>query len=132
MRFMIMLKLVKECAQNKAEELKVDQVKHEHKMLKKPVEYRLEASVDILKLYSTLNGFDLEGSTALTLFGDRSDFHPTPSSAHSPTIIFPEHLTHDGGGGSVSSYLSPLSNTTSSVVATSGFGEEPSTLTSHF
>lgn len=112
-------------------------------------EYKLEASVDILKLFSEINdivqveekNFDnrLRGRRQNIGSGLYSPFFGTTDSPanncyqSSPTIIFPDNLIErdiqsmpDTDGGSVSSFLSPLSsnNTIAFMSATTVGGQE--------
>jgi hypothetical protein len=127
---LVMLKLTKadnegdtsDKGQDGSHESKFDQ-----KILRQNQDYHLESSIDILKLYDSLNGEEFgEGHSShnIDLLADMlptnaskgSDTRST--SQYSPTIIFPDSLlsqqpslsTVGTDGGSVSSCLSPMSS----------------------
>lgn len=124
MNFVVMIKLTKGAvAQPSAIQEEKIEGKLDHTLRsKESPEYRLEASIDILKLYETLNGLEMTGTTP-SLFGGHNiislGLYAGNANGHSPTIIFPEELQHPSAtltmpntdGGSVSSHLSSLSNT---------------------
>lgn len=104
-------------------------------------EYNLEASLDILQLFAALNEMEREGvasaisakrggrvcdGSPLGMYGAGGE--SSSNLCNSPTIIFPtsmQQLAHampNTDGGSVSSFLSPLSNTCISSSFASGGG----------
>ena len=137
MNFVIMIKLTK-ASEDTLENMQANDNKFDHRLFSQTQEYRLEASIDILKLYDTLNDLELEGCTGAAGAGAAGGCvgHPSGScgyaggaaDCHSPTIIFPDDHPPPSGlmpttdGGSVSSYLSPLSNSHITAFATNGGG----------
>lgn len=139
--FAIMLKLIKESEVEVEDMQKAASTTFDHKLLARKQEYRLEASVDILKLYNTLNNLELDGPMSSSTLGVRNSsswgMYGGHNGVHSPIIIFPDELQHPSAtmsmpntdGGSVSSTLSPLSNTNIiSTFATEG-GDEKQEIT---
>jgi hypothetical protein len=133
MNYVIMIKLTKLSEDTVEDNMPTNENTFDHRLLSQTQEYRLEASIDILKLYHTLNNLELGGTTSASYGGHNStSLGSNARYGNSPTIIFPDELQHrpatlsipDTDGGSVSSYLSPLSNTNISSFVTGVSGEK--------
>jgi hypothetical protein len=138
MNFMVMIKVTKASEEDGVEDMQANESNNtfDHRLLSQNQEYDLEASIDILKLYDTLNDLELKGVNSASSYerghnSSRLGYYAAGGGhSHSPTIIFPDDLPHPSAlmpntdGGSVSSYLSPLSNTNISAFATDSTGGE--------
>lgn len=132
MNFSIMIKLTKVSEDEDAiiTQKKENDNTFNNKILTQAQVYCLEASIDILKLYDTLNKVELNGSTPVCFGGRNSS--GCGDNGHSPTIIFPDELQHPSSsqsmpntdGGSVSSFLSPLSNPNMNSFEAGGEGQK--------